>query len=657
MRSILKLFLRPIGIYLFLFLIIPVCTFGQSGDVIDSNILRYLKLEKHEREPDAKAAIISMSFSQKLIAYEAVKDYDITIKVFSMDAVDDGLLDVIIPSNGVNAKIKKFSATTYNLEDGIIKKSVLTKNDLEESKIIGKVKLKQFSMPNVKDGSVIHYTFQIRSAEIISKYFITSIYPIDYFKLTGTFYNYEPFKNNNNYRSSYIKVAKEDDLDNTSGEALFYNSIRGDRQTMIWVRKNVPAIIKETYGEPPYREYIEFSQHEKSKKGNAKVANKQKVEEFLGKGFGGAYQKQDFFDKLVKKFSFEGLDSLQIAKNVYNFAKDSLIENNEQSYDLKFGSLTYKNILHRNAFLVSFYNYLGFAAEVCIVGLKNEYQIMPDSTGSLEIYGDFARVAVKDSVFLCDADLKKTPFGHLRSDYYNKLALILNSKASVVLLPHDLGMDRQVVSVTVEPIPEKVNRYELKYEYKYGIYSSIDMRGIEKDSLKLAAQLKKNLEAMQAKFNYDNFKYEIFHKNTIDTPIRVIASLEFEIPEEEDMLFLDPYVSKIFNGVNPLGNASERKSNIDFNFNYKLDYRFRITVDDRLKIDDLPQNTNIQFGSVPSIIFKTKAYVSPDGKQMQAQYSYQNNAATYTPEEYTELTTFLGHLVKNFNQKVVVQKK
>lgn len=94
------------------------------------------------------------------------------IKILTEEGTRYG--DISIPYSYIKGhhdlsdEIRNIKAASYNLEDGKIKKNEVDKKLIFEEQIIGSSYLKKFSIPNVKIGSIIEYSYEIWSGLILS---------------------------------------------------------------------------------------------------------------------------------------------------------------------------------------------------------------------------------------------------------------------------------------------------------------------------------------------------------------------------------------------------------------------------------------------------------------------------------------------------------
>nr|WP_315033485.1 transglutaminase domain-containing protein [uncultured Chryseobacterium sp.] len=99
------------------------------------------------------------------------KKYYYRIKIYDKDKAEDWLnLEIPLYSNNTNDKesLGKFKAFTYNLENGVVNPVKVEKSSQYKSKESKNITVTKFAFPNVKNGSVLEYQYEIVSPFLYS---------------------------------------------------------------------------------------------------------------------------------------------------------------------------------------------------------------------------------------------------------------------------------------------------------------------------------------------------------------------------------------------------------------------------------------------------------------------------------------------------------
>ncbi|MEO5944257.1 MAG: hypothetical protein ABIP30_09615 [Ferruginibacter sp.] len=103
------------------------------------------------------------------------------ILILSKNALDLAKVEFYLykNENEQEEKVEKLNAVTYNLVDGKIEETVLGKDDVFKTKIDKRHTIEKFTMPNVKEGSIIDYSFTLKSDFLshIRPWYFQSRYP------------------------------------------------------------------------------------------------------------------------------------------------------------------------------------------------------------------------------------------------------------------------------------------------------------------------------------------------------------------------------------------------------------------------------------------------------------------------------------------------
>jgi hypothetical protein len=128
-----------------------------------------LNQKEYTQDPSAAAAVL---FREVTINYDYVKDEGFMvqtyvherIKIYNADGFKFGTISESLYQSGNTAEsLSGIKAFTYNLKDGKIVETKLSKNDIFNEEV-NKYRLrKKFTMPNLQEGSVIEYQYKIRS--------------------------------------------------------------------------------------------------------------------------------------------------------------------------------------------------------------------------------------------------------------------------------------------------------------------------------------------------------------------------------------------------------------------------------------------------------------------------------------------------------------
>ncbi len=245
--------MKTCRILLFCLLVSNFYAFAQKdpikfGEVDEKDI----KATKYDKFPDAEA-IILCGYGQNKVELSinntnSNSEYIFRIKILSKAGYERANITIPFYGQGTQReRVSDIKGYTYNMEAGKVVKTKLEKSNITEkmvNKYYGEVK---FALPNVKEGSVIEYAYEVRSdfdGGIPAWYFQNSIPTLwseyrvsvpemyDFAKISQ---GYQPFTTNETKSST-------GSLSNPKGTPMSYQ-INNSR----WVAENIPAFKNESF--------------------------------------------------------------------------------------------------------------------------------------------------------------------------------------------------------------------------------------------------------------------------------------------------------------------------------------------------------------------------------------------------------------------------
>src|SRR5205085_17050 len=86
------------------------------------------------------------------------------IKILNKNGFDAANVKVPLYVDGsAEEKIDNLKASTYNVVDGKVVETKLDNNSIFKDKLSKKISLRKFTLPAIKEGSIIEYTYVIKS--------------------------------------------------------------------------------------------------------------------------------------------------------------------------------------------------------------------------------------------------------------------------------------------------------------------------------------------------------------------------------------------------------------------------------------------------------------------------------------------------------------
>ena len=153
----------------FLFLLLSFYSFSQSKFYSESYrvVLADIETNTFEKDTTANALVIYEQGN----SYVDRRDYDLRteikhkIKILNQEGFNQANVTIPLYKKDGNSyeSVDKIIATTYNMINGKVVKTKLDEKDIFEEEYSENITLVKFTLPNIKAGSVITYSYTLRS--------------------------------------------------------------------------------------------------------------------------------------------------------------------------------------------------------------------------------------------------------------------------------------------------------------------------------------------------------------------------------------------------------------------------------------------------------------------------------------------------------------
>ncbi len=128
---------------------------------------REINFETYEADPEAGAVVLAeemkVVFGFKTDYPTLTYYYHVRIKILDKKAFDQGNIEIPFWSYRRGEKINKLKAQTINIEDGELIKTRVDKKDIFKEQKNKYITLNKFAFPNIKEGSILEYSYEKNS--------------------------------------------------------------------------------------------------------------------------------------------------------------------------------------------------------------------------------------------------------------------------------------------------------------------------------------------------------------------------------------------------------------------------------------------------------------------------------------------------------------
>lgn len=569
------------------------------------------------------------------------------IKIFNKEGYNNATFSIPIYNNKSNyEQIIDISAATYNKNQ----KNFLNKNDIHTEKTNDFWKKVKFTLPNIKDGSVIEVSYTLNSPfkfNLTGWEFQTDIpklYSEYKASIPGNYVYNRKLSGYLKLKSNISKIKK--DCFHIQGYPGYANC-----EEVTYAMENIPAFIDEDYisSEDNFKAKIKFELSQflwfDGTKQKYTTTWKDVDKDFrTDKNIGRQLKKTKYFiDKLPGNI-ISLPSELEKAKAVFNFIQDHFSWNNrhgifnkaniKKAYESNIG-----NIAEINLSLINSLKAVGLKSELVLSSTRSNgfptklYPVITDFNYVL------AKVDIDGKTYLLDASNKFVPFGLLPSKCLNGYGRVMDFKNESYWMdinPEKTSKTQVNANLVLNEnglISGKIRKSSFDH---YAITKREEISGESENDL---------MDKFENQFNnLEVISYNIKNRDEIDKPL--IETYEISIDfEDASELFINPFFSESFK-KNPF-KQEKRLHPVDFSYPRKINSLFVLEIPDNFEIKSLPKPKSFKLkengGSYNYFIKNNK------GVKLMIKSSINIDKAVYYRYEYADLKSL-------FNEIILAQK-
>ncbi|RZK21117.1 MAG: DUF3857 domain-containing protein, partial [Pedobacter sp.] len=316
-------------IFFVLFLsLTSLTTFSQNFDYA---AITYDNYEFDRKKLDSNAnAIVLKEFGTARIdlddatgRLELIFDYHVKIKIYNKEGFESA--NVIVPLYKDDSKeetINDLKASTFNYIDGRFVETAMDKKAIFYENRSKYTKLLKFTLPNLKEGSIIEYSYRLKSPNLFN--FKTWQFQSNIPKVISEYLVYIPgIYNYNVSLRGYQKLS--DQKVELARECLRISGASIDCSKITYLMKDVPAFVEEDNMTAPsnfksavYFELSDVTNPSGAKTSYTKTWKDVDYELTSDKSFGSQMKRKDVYKDLIPLITKDATDDLSKAKAIYN---------------------------------------------------------------------------------------------------------------------------------------------------------------------------------------------------------------------------------------------------------------------------------------------------------------------------------------------------
>jgi len=590
------------------------------------------------------------------------------MKILDKNGFDAAKEEIELYTDGsAEEKLDDLKAVTYNLENGKVVETKLEPSSVFKDKISKNKTVKKFTFPAVKEGSIIEYSYIIKSDFLfnLQPWAFQCEYPClwsEYQVDIPEFFQYVTLN------QGYMKIdTKSDSYASTFRVTIPGGADRDEQKTLNgtvntnrWVVKNIPGMRKENYTSclENYVSKVEFQlaayqfeggiRHDMM--GNWKLLSEKLMQEDR---FGsGLSRNNNWLDNDLKNVTAGTSTKLEKAQKIFAYVRDNTtctghsaryIESSlKEAYAKHSGTVADINLL-----LVAMLRHEGINADPVLLstksnGFTNEIYPLIDRFNYVTCRADIDGVT-----YNLDASDPYNGFDHLPVYCYNGHArIITKEEAMPVYFEADSLIERKTTTVFISN--DEKEGMAGSFKSQLGYYESHNLReklkGSAKEYLK-DIKSGNSFELKVAEAGIDSLKMP-------EMPALVHYDFSFKPSADDNIIYFNPMLAEGYK-ENPFKSAN-RQYPVEMAYAFDETYVLNMEIPKGYVAEEIPKSVKVAFNEDEGA-FEYLVQKSEDNIQFRARVRL--NKATFTPEDYSSLRDFFGFIVKKENEQIVLKKK
>jgi hypothetical protein len=595
------------------------------------------------------------------------------IKIIDKKSFDLATVSILLYRNkDAEEQAEDLAATTYNLEDGKISETRLSAKDIYTEKADKNHSYKKFTLPNVKEGSIIEYTYTVKSDFIFSipswefqdrKYpTIWSEYNIALPGMLGYmsfFQGYHTFfikKATEGFQSFYIRRQADNSTTTLVNREESFN-VSSPVLKQKWVIKDIPPFNIENYISSPnnYIDKMSFQLH-KTYDGEKyhDVANNWKiVADNLMKrdDFGQPLTEPNrLLEETLQRVVGANDTELEAAKKIYHYIQTNYTCTDH--HDL-YITTTLQDVIRKKSGNVADLNLLMIA--MLKRKTRSAFPVLLSTTAYGRCSRDYpeidklnyviGKIKIDSAEYFLDATIPFLPFGKLPANCYNGYARVISEDTTAVYFEEKMQKENSLVNVFM--YLNAKNEMEGSYTKQVGLYKSMEAKSIINTSL----ESYQTYIASSFPEDFQISKVQMDSSGKAEDHVKIKIDFKVKPFEDADVIYFTPMLGEVLK-TNPFF-ADERAYPIEMPYATNDSYILNMPIPKGYKVEELPKSTRISLNENEGLF---EYLVSNDGTTINIRCTTLMNETFFSSEDYQSLRGFFSQVVKKHSEQIVFKK-
>lgn len=603
----------------------------------------------------------------------------IRIKIFNKEGYDRANVEIMLYKTGSDReKLTHFKGYTHNLDGKSMEREKITNRDGNQEDINEHWFAEKFSMPGVREGSIIEYEYTVKSPFVMQLQDWQMQYEIPVIRSEYTVEFPEYFWYNKHYRGSVALDKNEYSTSVYQGVGAFRqeaNSNMGnlsktevevasyDYKTHVYhfLATNTPGLKEEPFMPDIDNFYAEisFELAYTDIPGSLRKNYTQTwegVNEMLLKDseFGVQLNSSGYARDFIKPLLSEVKDPIRRAKAIYEHVRDRMKWNDWNSiYVASTLRKAYRersgNSADINVMLVSLMREAGIEAYPVLISTRNNGHIQFERPSIAQFNYVIALARINGNDFFIDATDPHYPFSMLPERCINGDGRLIDEKSGNWVTVKPGGMVKEVVSSNLViddngVLTGKISK--IKSEY-----ASIDFR----NKVKNANGMDDFISSLSEKNPGLSIKsYNVENIDSLSAPVKVEYDIILDNHSRQvgDFIYLDPLITEKME-ENPF-KPEKRVFPVDLVYPNEHLVSVNIKVPEGYTVESLPQATAVKLPEKGGMFLFS---CNKLGNNISVTSRIALNKAFFTQNEYPYLKEFFNQVVAKHAEQIVLKKK
>jgi len=590
---------------------------------------------------------------------ELIFEHHVKIKIYNKEGFKEA--NIIIPTYKDDTReetISELKASTFNyiqnnfVETAMDKKAIFTENRSKYTR------LTKFTLPNLKEGSIIEYSYKLRSPNLFN--FKTWEFQSDIPKVISEYLVYIPGIYNYNVSLRGFQKLTDQKVE-LSKECLRLSGAAIDCSKITYLMKDIPAFIEEDNMTAPSNFksaiYFELSDVQNLNGGKTSYTKTWKDVDYelsSDKSLGAQMKRKDIYKDLVPTITKGSTDDLEKARSIYNYIKKQIKWDN---YYGKYSEDNIKRALENRSGNVADIN-LNLIAALSAANLDAEAVILSTrENGTVNklypVMSDFnylvAKVNIGDKSYLLDATEPLLPFGLLPLRCINDQGRVINLKKPSYWI--DLKASQKTVTSYIlmgkMTTDGKIVGTLSTHTSGYAAYNK------RRDILKYSSpdEYVEKLDERLTRIKI--LEHNISNLDSVENTLVEKYEIEFTVNDgaSNNQFYFSPFFINTIS-KNPF-NLNERTYPVDLGAASDERIIINVTLPEKYQLMEKPKDMAI---ALPNAGGKYLLQTGLQDDTISMSQILQFNNAIYQPEEYLFLKEFYSKIIQNQKTEFLLKK-